>query len=113
MAKFKNVYKNLWEHNDSRFELEIQDDLQDLYLSAYITPQEETGLFYGKCEKDILGIDRDNIITQIYCPDAFTDSKEYKHYDYKHIMNQIYQDFKPEIQQYILNLKKFYQLPTR
>ncbi len=101
-----NVHEELWQHNDSVFELDIAIENWDTHIAATITPhiaatitpQEETGNYICKLEKTCLGLDRDAIINEMY---SGSDIREYVHYDYKKIMAMIYYDFEYELRSYL------------
>lgn len=85
-----NVHEELWQHNDNIFELEFVDEATDLHFEAKIEPQETTGKYIGKVEATCLGVDRDNVINELY---NGPDIREYVNWDYKKIMAMIYYDF--------------------
>lgn len=93
-----NVHEELWQHNDSVFELDIAIENWDTHISATITPQEETGKYICKLEKTCLGLDRDAIINEMY---SGSDTREYVNYDYKKIMAMIYWDFEDALKHYL------------
>lgn len=98
----KNIHEELWQHNDSVFELDVADEEHDWHLEATIEPEEETGLFICHYKESSLGLDRDNIINEIYMEDlGLNENEPIKNVDYKKLMAIIYVKFQYMLDEFI------------
>lgn len=98
----KNTHEELWRHNDNIFELDVVDEEHDWHLEATIEPEEETGLFICHYNESSLGLDRDNIINEMYIEAlGLNENKSIKNADYKVIMREIYYMFQGQLNRFI------------
>ena len=94
----ENIHEELWCRTGDDFSIEFDCESLDVHFEAKIKYDEEISKYIGKIKITCLGIDRDNIINELY---NGPNTREYVHLDYKKIMAMMYYDYIKEFEWYM------------
>lgn len=91
------------EKTDTGFELQAAVEDFDWYINAKIEFNKKSNLYIGTYESGFMGMDRDNILNELYLEDMGLKGEEQpiKNADYKVIMREIYYMHQNELNRFM------------